>query len=507
MLRQWLKGDPSQKDKVKGLKNDIEDLLDKMRQTRHSVIQSVVPEVPVDISHEKAIELVEACIKDCEEGTNKVQAIIESMPVTCEKECDLIAAYHGLYQKVLLLKSQLGGSLPEFEPLKEIGVHLDFFTSLSKCATEQCAIVQRTLADYRPLLDQLEPLRRRLRNVLEDKVGAVRAYVRVRGSSLQVSDTTVQLNCTLQRPTLFEHFNHVFQDEATNSSIALHMQGLFEQLQDGYNLLFFGYGQSGSGKTYSLIGTPNDHGFLARGTFDNPEFMRTVKEWSLETVLELYPAIKSSTAQEKVIVSFGTYSGTHDKEPNRGINRQSDIVAVLGALTPQRQSKKRILVTPFNPQSSRSHLIIVYKFTFLNGNTGRLIVMDLAGNESTNVLFAHPFYSDARKTLKDPSLEYLLTMDPAKSPTSGTNDYIHVLRQSKYINESLGDLAAYLKLRKKGRKPSSDRRLLTKLLREYDLPNEQNKPTKFILFGTINGTTDKDCEQNESTLQFIQSIE
>ena len=60
-----------------------------------------------------------------------------------------------------------------------------------------------------------------------------------------------------------------------------------------------------------------------------------------------------------------------------------DVHLLTSELNIYRKEKNRIKFTPNNPQSSRSHLFVMFDFVYPSGKTGTLILIDMGGREST----------------------------------------------------------------------------------------------------------------------------
>lgn len=133
----------------------------------------------------------------------------------------------------------------------------------------------------------LQLLKNDLMNMYEDAAGGVRVYSRIKpylggDSVVKKLNNKVRLNCN-GKETDYGDFFGVVSSEFTNPDMYSGCdeteidQGkitndekqccddsstpgfcrVINQLQDGYNVILFGYGHSGSGKTYSLFGNPN----------------------------------------------------------------------------------------------------------------------------------------------------------------------------------------------------------------------------------------------------------
>lgn len=174
----------------------------------------------------------------------------------------------------------------------------------------------------------------------------------------------------------------------------------FQQVKDGYHICLFGYGYSGSGKTYTLLGGGSQKGLLHYG-LESLNFTKL----EVYSVFELYAdmSVINGTGpvdpyNKKVKGNIHLYSGVQPiipkidkstifKAPTSYNNNPTEIQLtnisnVTTNINNYRIDEKRIKPTPNNPESSRSHLFITFRLTFQNGNTGFITIVDMAGQEN-----------------------------------------------------------------------------------------------------------------------------
>jgi hypothetical protein len=153
------------------------------------------------------------------------------------------------------------------------------------------------------------------------------------------------------------------------------------------NLVFFGYGFSGSGKTYTLLNAGDNGKSSIMGSVisEVSKLNEEVIPVSLE-LSELYPftivdlEAKSSPPIINYNLSTGIVTESDMAVPlTENINLES-IKEKINAVEEIRKSKMRITPTTNNPESSRSHLFISLKFN----NNSRLTVIDMAGAEDVS---------------------------------------------------------------------------------------------------------------------------
>jgi len=209
---------------------------------------------------------------------------------------------------------------------------------------------------------------------------------------------------------------------------------LMDKLNRGGSVVIFGYGFSGSGKTYSLIaGSEKPVGTTDRIKYDPSILEQFIKDNSdkIKTVdfLEVYPLgithnphdalspaskkiisytinhetvklskLKEYNAQQNFQKSDTEYELKHftpckndaGDEYNlfKSINKSDDdfyniINTRIKLLERHRIAKLRILATPNNNESSRSFLQITINLEQVNGKTPKLVFFDMPGTENT----------------------------------------------------------------------------------------------------------------------------
>ena len=123
--------------------------------------------------------------------------------------------------------------------------------------------------------------RRALHNKLQDMVGNLRVLCRVRpftkAERSAEAVSVVEVDARGEKLTI-EHqaagekvsskrefdFTHVFGPDSTQEDIFHATSDLMTSVLDGYNVCIFAYGQSGTGKTYTMEGTDSDPGLAPR---------------------------------------------------------------------------------------------------------------------------------------------------------------------------------------------------------------------------------------------------
>uniref|UniRef100_A0A6C0H6W7 Kinesin motor domain-containing protein n=1 Tax=viral metagenome TaxID=1070528 RepID=A0A6C0H6W7_9ZZZZ len=349
---------------------------------------------------------------------------------------------------------------------------------------------------------------RQLTNIYEDLSGAVRVYVRIKpligleqkektvsiGVSNNQKQKRIVLNCE-NVPGIknnirkeFGEFYGVFDETFTNEEVYTGVQGIavdfktfkididsiiessesvspglystFQQVEDGYSIVIFGYGLSGSGKTYSILGMNNRPGLIHYGLAN----LRGVKNIKLKYLFEQYFGA--------VNVNFGKITGKiHNlinevpqmtkfakderadfaeripSDLNVDNIKVRDIYRLTDIIEQYRISHGRIKKTPNNPVSSRSHLYFVFEVTFETGRKGYITLVDTAGRESPLEIFnifLDPSKAKLASIMAPPPVGGESGVEkvrrPELDPFYTSKHIFEVLKEGFYINETINHL-------------------------------------------------------------------
>ena len=255
-------------------------------------------------------------------------------------------------------------------------------------------------------------------NLNSDKKSAITVAIRVRPlnqNELEITPVegikiinsnslivTSDPNSTNRKTNLIkEHqffFDYVFGPSATQEEIYQNTtQKLLPGILEGFNATVFAYGATGSGKTYTMLGTINKEGIMTRSIRDLFQLVnkRNDNEVKIEvSYIEIYNEIIRD------LLSEGNVIDIHE-DPNKGVilvgvkeieveNNDNfyDILA-LG------NRKRTTGSTNNNETSSRSHAVLrinLYNQDINSNNliSGRFIMVDLAGSEKTSINLNNP---------------------------------------------------------------------------------------------------------------------
>lgn len=188
-------------------------------------------------------------------------------------------------------------------------------------------------------------------------------------------------------------FDHVFSPSDTQESVyRLSAQGIVEKVLQGYNGTIFCYGQTGAGKTYTMIGSKEDPGIIPRvfshiftsieDRLDGEKFLISVSFLELYNE-EIRDLLQPGSAQKLEITD----------NPDQDIggvvvkNLSSIIVKSVKEISQLLKiglSNRTTGSTMMNADSSRSHSlfsITIESSTDDHVKVGKLNLVDLAGSE------------------------------------------------------------------------------------------------------------------------------
>jgi len=277
-------------------------------------------------------------------------------------------------------------------------------------------------------LGQLETL---VQNAREDFKGAVRVFVRIRAGIKQNAFSPVNFPDTVcvgnSQAMLCEKLvcdnahipaSQIFLPSATTQGIFNHtderqqesIAALCARLADGTvgNLVLFGYGYSGSGKTYTLLGDVNQLGLFqiaCNAIVSKLHINKKITYICQECYIEDPERKQSRKDANGNIIEISQITQTRKevyayKVENENIVPVNTIKAVNLEYTPKenfedllkivnnwRNKTFRVKWTPNNSESSRSHLLFRAQFTANDQTKRELAVLDLAGLEDSNFIF------------------------------------------------------------------------------------------------------------------------
>ncbi|RXH82293.1 hypothetical protein DVH24_036634 [Malus domestica] len=249
--------------------------------------------------------------------------------------------------------------------------------------------------------------RKRLYNEVIELKGNIRVFCRCRplnqteissgsGSVVEFEsslDNELQVICSDSSKKQFK-FDHVFRPEDNQEAVFAQTKPIVTSVLDGYNVCIFAYGQTGTGKTFTMEGTSENRGVnyrtleeLFRISKDRGGFMRYELCVSM---LEVY--------NEKIrdLLVDNTNQPTRKLEIKQCADGTLDVPGLveervygfeeMWELLKSGSQARSVGSTSANEQSSRSHCLLrvtVKGETLINGQKTRsqLWLVDLAGSE------------------------------------------------------------------------------------------------------------------------------
>jgi len=212
----------------------------------------------------------------------------------------------------------------------------------------------------------------------------------------EFAETPVQIACPcpgfLHESKKYE-FDRVFLPTATQEIVFEETKPLITSCADGYNVAIITYGQTGAGKTHTLMGSKACPGLNPRAM---DELLRVCQErtqidYALNvSLIEIYCNTlvdllsDESVGDQKCAVQGGKLHGlvTHT------ITSAAEIAGVLEKGSRNRQ----VAATAMNSESSRSHMMLCLEVSSTDRitghkSTGKLTLVDLAGSERLDKTF------------------------------------------------------------------------------------------------------------------------
>ncbi|KAL2254125.1 UNVERIFIED_CONTAM: Kinesin-like protein KIN-14S [Sesamum indicum] len=314
-----------------------------------------------------------------EDLSNKVQIIRKEHAVLCNEV------------KGITADSLLGTEA--FSALQNISMEHEL---LKKKYHEECELLKKKY------LEECSERKKLYNEVIELK-GNIRVFCRCRPLKQDESTSVVefdssqenelQVTCSDSSRKLFK-FDHVFRPEDNQEAIFAQTLPIVTSVLDGYNVCIFAYGQTGTGKTYTMEGTPENRGVNYR-TLD--ELFRISNERSsimryelFVSMLEVYNEkirdllVENSNQPVKKLEIKQSAEGTQEV-PGLVEARVYGTDEVWGLLSLGSRVRS-VGSTNANEQSSRSHCLLrvtVMGENLVSGQRTRsqLWLVDLAGSE------------------------------------------------------------------------------------------------------------------------------
>jgi len=253
----------------------------------------------------------------------------------------------------------------------------------------------KEIIELRALYHKEVMQRKLLYNKLQELRGNIRVFCRCRYDKNAdnvftfTSDEDISVVSAAGQKKTFR-FDRIFSPSSTQEEVFQDTLPLITSCVDGYNVCIMAYGQTGAGKTYTMMGTDKDPGVNIRAIL---ELLRVCEErtkvhYSMcvsmvevynETVRDLLSENSSSRQlniqmrNKQVVITDVTEVDVKSAADIKSIMQKGDMNRSVGA-------------TKMNTNSSRSHLLLLLKLQGTDHVTnavtrGTLTLVDLAGSE------------------------------------------------------------------------------------------------------------------------------
>lgn len=189
------------------------------------------------------------------------------------------------------------------------------------------------------------------------------------------------------------NFDQVFPPNDSQERVFQEVEPFITKALDGFNLCIFAYGQTGAGKTHTMMGPEEDPGLMFR-TLNTLFYLMQVRKNECRyncslSIIEVYNEMVTDllNADKKAGYNLELRLGKDGKVYTDGllrldVNSYSEVIDYFAKASENRAIGKHNM----NEHSSRSHLIITINLAGINLKTGeskfsRLHLIDLAGSE------------------------------------------------------------------------------------------------------------------------------
>ena len=254
---------------------------------------------------------------------------------------------------------------------------------------------------------QADEMRREMHNMIQELRGNVRVIARVRpllpgeDSVVDVPDVdkqTLAVSIPELDPRLF-NFDRVFNGHSSQDEVFEEVSELVQSALDGYKVCLFSYGQTGAGKTYTMLGQGEGErrGIVPRAVAKVLEQAEALRSKGYEYTMEAsYVEIYNEQIRD-LLCPGSTHSERHSvvNAPEGGCPTvtgvvREEVTSVYEATSLVRRAMKarEVAETEMNANSSRSHTLFLLYITGVHQATGQTLtgclnLVDLAGSERT----------------------------------------------------------------------------------------------------------------------------
>lgn len=262
--------------------------------------------------------------------------------------------------------------------------------------TERCRRLDRELSETKMLYRREFHQRKALHNEILELKGNIRVFCRCRPDDSDANIVAFPEECIISCPTLqgkskkYE-FDQVFDPFTTQEQVFKETRPIVMSCVDGYNVCIVAYGQTSTGKTYTMMGPADNPGVNVRALrelFDICKSRDNVKYRLTVSMIEIY----NETIAD-LLTSGKVYHGKLNIHKQGGevyipglseieVTTMKDVESIIEA----GEKNRKVANTVMNTNSSRSHLLLVltvegHDRVSKTISKGRLTLVDLAGSE------------------------------------------------------------------------------------------------------------------------------
>ncbi|TMW64249.1 hypothetical protein Poli38472_012871 [Pythium oligandrum] len=356
-------------------------------------------------------EVLRADIKELEERlaeTDKLRIEQEQKFDEFQKQVEAMAAQSALLREQLAssadensrFKNMLGaaqkhlqGMAQEVRSLK-VQVKQDQ-SELNKVADDALVTLVENVKGREKVLQQSYLDEKKERQLIAEKFyelsGRIRVFCRVRPVTRTLHKSAVGTALLRPKPNTILvdrnakefSFDQVFGSESSQLDVYAQIEPVVVSFADGYNACIMAYGQTGAGKTYTMVGGAGDHqGMIPRAL---QQVFSVVKARQLTyndklcvSMVEIY--------NDQILDLLTDGSGAKIKNETDITMRQVTLWEHVNSVLAEGNANRNIAATDMNLESSRSHALIFLHLESQHLDTmeirkSTLCLVDLAGSE------------------------------------------------------------------------------------------------------------------------------
>ncbi|ETV97814.1 hypothetical protein H310_09162 [Aphanomyces invadans] len=330
-------------------------------------------------------------------GEGKDARIVELSATLQEKDALLAAQNHTIASLTLQVASAHAKTASLVQSTASMAGDLQALKAhVTMEAAQTEALIQSSIHEMQAVVQSREHVlysqldreileRKRMTEKYHEVSGKIRVFCRVR--PLQDAATNESAFMYPKSQTLLvaskrqEYvFDQVYGPDSTQEDVYEHIDPLIGSVMDGYNACVMAYGQTGAGKTYSMVGEDSSPGIIPRALhqlFAMSDARSALMDDTISiSMQEIY------NDQPRDLLSKDVLTPKESAMETRVVGSWNDVQAVLA----EGYANRSVAATKMNFESSRSHAIVFVYVSSANKQTlerksSTLCLVDLAGSE------------------------------------------------------------------------------------------------------------------------------